>query len=508
MLKTAMIFGNHMTLQREKEIAVWGWADFGTEITVNLSGNTACASTREDGTWQVTLPPISARTGLTMTVTNGAETLTYEDVRIGEVWLAGGQSNMEYFLQFDEEWESAKQTQNPDITFFDYPEVSYEEQLAQRDYSRFGIWRKCEGDNLPYYSAVGFYFAKVLQKTLKVPVGIVGCNWGGTPACAWMDTNTLEGTQGECWLNEYENGLKTLDIEAYQKEFLGNPRNDHSNPFEETEEKKKSNSIFYPGLKKEAQEYIMQMMEKYHIPMNGPVGPWSERRPGGLYHTMLKKIAPFAMRGVIFYQGESDSPHPEQYEFMLTKLIGDWRALWKEELPFLMVQLAPFEQWLAERGDSYPMLRNAQEAVSEKLPAVWMCSSSDAGMQWDIHPKKKRSVGERLALLAQGHIYGKKMLCDPPELEKAYAMENGICFEMKNGFGLSIDGESLNALCLKDKEGKQFEIEKVETAGNRLFVYGSFPKEMCAEFAFTPYYEVNLYNEAGNPAKPFKVNIR
>lgn len=121
-------------------------------------------------------------------------------------------------------------------------------------------------------------------------------------------------------------------------------------------------------------------------------GPKSEQNPGALYHHMLKGVAPFSVRGVIWYQGESDDRHPEVYATVFSQMIRCWRDLWGEELPFLFVQLAPFEKWLFTSGREYPLLRQQQELVSKTVPGVWMTTSGDAGMQWDIHPKEKKPI--------------------------------------------------------------------------------------------------------------------
>ena len=141
-----------------------------------------------------------------------------------------------------------------------------------------------------------------------------------------------------------------------------------------------------------------------------------QNRPGGLYETMLKKVAPYTARGVIWYQGESDEFHPAEYGFVFGNMIKGWRALWNEELPFLFSQLAPFEAWLSGTGVAYPELRYQQDQVTKNVPQTYMASIGDAGMQYDIHPKHKRPVGERMAELALGHVYKQPELCKVPGL--------------------------------------------------------------------------------------------
>lgn len=501
MLKLAMIFTDKMVLQRQKEVPVWGTAEAGSEVTVWFDGVSLKTETKNDGTWMLKLPAHEAGTDYEMRVSSQGESIVLCDICVGEVWLAGGQSNMEYLLGFEKHFEEVLQKEkNPLVRFFDYPEVSYEGQLEDFNYQHEGFWRGCTNEDLAYFSAAGYYFAENVQKALGIPVGIVGCNWGGTTACSWMDPAYLKGTEGEFWLQDYEEAVKGLDVESYKEEFKKNPMNDRTNELENP----LGVQVVKIGLSREEQLGYMKMFESQPPIV---IGPYYERRPGGLYETMLKKICPFAIRGVIWYQGESDSDkNPEAYTTVFGKMIENWRDLWKEELPFLFVQLAPFRNWLACEGIRYPIVRACQETVSKDVPNTWMASIGDAGMEWDIHPKDKRVVGNRLALLARGHVYGESLLCDAPEFVSA--AKNGTEIELlfRNARGLYIKGESLSAMRGILADGSEREITKAEIREEKLIL------KDCEEvqelrFASTDYYEVNLYNEAQIPLKPFTAKI-
>ncbi len=508
MLKTAMIFGNNMVLQRQKKIKVWGNAEPGRTINGVLRGaehHKASAEVEKDGSWMLTFEPLEAERGLELMINDDIDTITFQNISIGEVWIAGGQSNMEYFLEYDADKDSVLNGEmNPDIRFFDYPEVSYEGQLEEHDYSRFGFWRTSTKEDLPYFSAPAYYFAENLSKELKLPIGIVGCNWGGTPACAWMDPEYLMDNEGKAWLEAYEKEIKDLDLEEYKAEYKSNPAHDRSDPMNDL----MSVRLLQPGLSREEQlGYINMMMsspEKAKM-MLPQMGPYYERRPGGLYETMLKKIAPYTTRGVIWYQGESDDERPQMYSTVFGNMIQCWRDLWKEELPFLFVQLAPFGEWMACNGRNYPELRHQQETVSKTVANTWMISSSDVGMEWDIHPKKKQPIGNRLALLARGHVYGEKLLCDPPEFKEAKRVEGRIRIEFYNAEGLYRKGDQVNALLIKNAKGEAVTPSKVSVVNDGLLIHGDFPANTIISFAKTPFYEVNLYNKVDNPAKPFEV---
>ena len=192
-----MIFGDRMILQREKPIAVWGTAEPHSEVKISFDGNEVRARAEDSGEWKVFLPAHTAARNLTMTITSGEDKVVYSDISVGEVWIAGGQSNMEFYLGFEKHFEEvAASFESTDIRFFDYPETAYEEELNDRNYVHEGFWRNSTKEDLPYFSAAGFYFARRLREEIDVPVGIVGCNWGGTTASAWMDPERLKGTEG------------------------------------------------------------------------------------------------------------------------------------------------------------------------------------------------------------------------------------------------------------------------------------------------------------------------
>ena len=497
MLKLPMIVSDGMVLQRGKPIALWGWADRGEGVRVRLSKGADIlaeveAFADESGAWRATLPPRDAARGLALSVSSAEERVTLKDVLIGEVWIAGGQSNMEYWLHFDAEKQAAlERPENPDIRFFDYPEVSFEGELERYDYSDFGFWRRCDRDNLPWFSAVGYYFAERLQAALGVPVGIVGCNWGGTRASCWMDEGDLRGGVGEVWLRDYEQGLEGMDPEDYRQWYLSDDARIPNRPVPGD-----GSGILYPGLTREEQREWMAAPKSKYDDVIGPLDPW---RPCALYHLMLENVAPYTAKGVIWYQGESDWRHADIYDQVLGDMIRAWRRLWGEELPFLTVQLAPFEAWLAESGETYPTLRACQQRLAERLPGVWLCSSGDAGMRWDIHPKRKRPIGERLALLARGHVYGEAILCDAPVLRGATREGERAMLRFDHGEGLRIQGDALSALRVNGQ------VCPARVAGDCLVIDLPVAKGWNIEFAWQSYYEVNLYNAAGIPALPFRL---
>lgn len=500
-LSTALIFGNNMVIQQGKHFVIWGEAEPGVEVTVSIQGKAEAAITDSEGKWKAVLPALEMAQKEQLFIQTPEEEILYENVAVGEVWLAGGQSNMEFYMRYDAEYsEEVKNAENPNIRFFDYPEVCYEGQLEEYNYDQFGFWRTCDSTNLEYYSAVAYYFAKEMQQDLHVPIGIIGCNLGGSPSCAWMSEKSIRKA-GESWLTEYEEGVKTLDLTAYAQGYRCNPMNDRTNPFMEF------NEIALRGVNREQQLAMMSQMPPMPETVLGPMDAW---RPAGLYETMLKKLVPYGIRGFLFYQGESDDPKAELYQNMLTTLIEDWRGLWKEELPFLFVQLAPFEVWLAVEAMDYPTLREAQEQVAKNVPSAWMASTGDVGCRYDIHPKNKRPVGERLALLAKGHVYGEDISCDAPEAESAGRIGNIVEVLFKHAEALQCAEEKINAVQIYIGEQEIADTEyELQISGNKLIISwkSELPGQLRIAFARTNYYQVNLYNEANIPVKPFEIIV-
>ena len=519
MLKTALIFGNNMVLQRGKNITVWGTAAPAARITVSVQDKSSETAAEEDGLWQVILSPLHTSFEETMTITSSeGEKIQYTGVQVGEVWLAGGQSNMEFHMRYDADFDHEKEIcTNDSLRYFDYPEVSYPKQTEEADYSKnYGFWRKAAPDQLERFSAVAYYFAKELQKKYRIPVGIIGCNWGGTPACAWMTREGIEEGGGRIWLDEYESAVQNLDLAAYEKDYKSNPMSYNTDIL--------ANSFFDFMMYGCSAEELAGKLSEMGIPDFTPViGPYYERRPGGLYESMLRPVAPFGIRGFIWYQGETDGDcHPEIYHTLFPSLICDWRRLWSEELPFLFVQIAPLDQWMQCIGEPYAMIRDAQQHTVDSVAGTGMAVITDAGMQHDIHPKKKQPVGYRLALLAENKVYGDDILCEAPTLISAEQKTGELTLTFDNaGDGLELrdtvpHGQFVGRNCLGGlqiiQNGRELNaaLLSASVSGNKVIVSGpeiNGSAETKIRLARTGWYLVNLYNSAGIPARPAEITV-
>lgn len=508
MLQLANIFQSGMVLQREKPLFIWGTADPKSTVNVSVQGQCVHAQSDEEGKWAARLAPLTASESEQMQIFCGAERIDLTDIAVGEVWVAGGQSNMEFHMRYEKHSSQVKSDcYNPRVRFYDVPEVAFEGQMECFDYSRVGIWRKATAEDIDYFSAVGYYFQRELEQALNVPVAIIGCNWGGSVSASWMNPETIRSAGSE-WLEEYEQFEGTVDWKDYWQRQRTGVQNDRGNLFEDP-----FSEFMMPQTPspEEADAFFKSMAESGQLPDMREDELMPSHFPGALYEHMVKEIAPFAVRGVLWYQGESDDEklRAHLYQPMLTGLISDWRALWKDDaLPFLIVQLPGFDTWMGTPNHRYDLIRDAQEQVARQVPHTYLCSSGDMGEQFDIHPKNKQPMGERLALLARGHVYGEHLLCDAPSVSNAKKEGKVITISFQNAEdGLVLEGETINALKLQSNGTPlSFRVELSENALIlRLNEDAAAPIKV--EFAQERFYLVNLYNKAHIPALPFSLTL-
>lgn len=502
-MKINQIFQKGMILQRERELKIWGSATPKESICISIQGKKKTVQADEDGNWCACLEPLQTSFSEELIVEGLDERIVLTDVAVGEVWIAAGQSNMEFAMCYEKNFaEALKSCENDNIRFYDVPKISFDGQYEAFDFKSVGFWRKASKDDLKYFSAVGYYFQKELEKTLQVPIGIVGCNWGGTTSSAWMSEESVK-KYGYYWYEKYEKQIRDMDMKAYWKEQMTCPMNDTSSMIDDPFTK------FIMPRTPSIQE-VGEFLASFDMSIDYLGGFQSQSIPGCLYKHMVKKLAPFVVRGVLWYQGESDDAPGYQglYENMLSAVIHDWREGFEnDELPFLIVQLPGFRQWIDMPNYDWQTIRDCQKNVTKSIANTWLCSISDVGEERDIHPKDKAVVGHRLALLARGHIYGDDIVCDAPEVKNCETTENGVVLSFSNADeGLKLMGESLQALYIHNKDKDVNYIYFIEA--NRLTLSFDMNKEdvtIC--FAQTDFYRVNLCNNAGIPVIPFQIKI-
>lgn len=505
MLKLAEIFQDHMILQRTMPIRLRGTSDCQQQVAVWLNDRLIFKDQIPKGTFTLELAGQEAMEDAVLTLEGGSgERLTFSHVDIGEVWIAGGQSNMEFLLQYDREGEAAaKLPADTHLRYYEVGKYAFEGEREEglKDGSRWDCWKAFSPENAPWYSAVGVYFALQLRERLKVPVGIIGCNWGGTTAAAWMDRELLARDDVlRVYTDEYENTTKNLDMEKYLAKNLMIRRRS-ANPAVAANQAKvmKNENTRKPGWRDRllAKLYSRGLM----------CGPHDENRPGGLYETMLKKIAGFGCAGVVWYQGEADEGHADIYSRLFSQLIECWRKDWNQRLPFLFVQLAPFEAWMGCTGKNFPQVRQQQQWVEDHVTDAYMASIMDVGSRYDIHPKEKRPVGQRLAALALNKIYGEPVGCEAPRLGSIRKIEGQLIVSFINaGNGLKLgEGNGLEELFCVLKGGRKLDCRvTVDGEQIRLISDAVTPGgEYSVSFGYMPYMKMPLYNRDGLPAKPF-----
>lgn len=445
-LALASIFADHMVLQRDMKLPVWGHAKPGAKVTVKFEVDEQQATADADGKWKAVIGPFDAGGPYELTVAAGDDTLTLNDVLVGEVWVASGQSNMEWPMTHVREAEKEiAAADRPQIRFIDVPNVTADKPL---DSFETKGWQAVKPENIGGFSAVAYFFACDLHKQLDVPIGMIGCSWGGTPMEAWTSREALA-----------------------------------------------SSSTFMQII--EAQDQPPATPEEAEARKQG-----AHNQPSALFNGMLSAVIPYGIRGAIWYQGEGNAGRHNQYAELSKLMIADWRNRWGEgEFPFLLVQLAAFEPG----GDSWPYLREAQ-AQTMDLPNTGMAVAIDIGEKTDIHPKNKQDVGARLALAARAVAYGEAIEHSGPTYREMKADGKDVRLSFDHAEGLTAKGDELKGFQVAGDDGKF--VPATAKIDGKLVVVSSdavpAPKEVRYNWAAFP--DGNLYNAAGLPAVPFRTD--
>jgi sialate O-acetylesterase len=474
-VKLPGLFSDHMVLQQGVRVPVWGWASDGEKVTVSFRGKKLSATTR-DGKWMVNLPNQKAGGPDTLTV-EGTNKIEVRDVLVGEVWICSGQSNMEWPLSSSFEPDKDVATSaNPNLRLFTAPKLKADAPVNDVKAN----WAQCDPETVKKFSAVAYYFGRDLQKSRGVPIGLIHTSWGGSPAEVWVREAVLAANPG------------------YKKDILDS----HADQFKKYQaELAKWES---EALKKEGREPTGRK----------PAPPW---KPAELFNGMIAPLIPYAVRGAIWYQGESNAGRAWQYRTLFPDLIRNWRQDWEQsDFTFLAVQLAPWdrnkkrslESITAAPGDSdWAELREAQLLSTKILPKVGLAVITDVGDKDDIHPTRKEPVGARLALLARSIAYGEKIQASGP-LYRAMQLKGDriiLSFDQVDG-GLEARGGRLRgfAICAEDRK---FVWANAEIDNGKVIV--STPeihKPVAVRYGWADYPVVNLFNRAGLPASPFRTD--
>jgi sialate O-acetylesterase len=479
-VKLNPLFTDHAVLQRGTAIPVWGTADPGEEVKVQLDAGTATATADKDGRWMAKLPEHPAGGPYELTAT-GKNAVTLKDVLVGEVWICSGQSNME--MRLDRTFEADKAiaaAANPKLRLFTVPHaIATEPRTTVK-----GEWKDCTPETVPGFSAVAYYFGRDLQKALNVPVGLIHTSWGGTPAQAWTSKEALESEPSLLYYPAKAGLQYDYDLAAYEAKLAEHKAAVAKAKLEDRPAPRA------PALRR-------------------PVSPdKSQNAPSTLYNAMIAPLVPYAVKGAIWYQGESNADKAYEYRTLFSTMIADWRKHWGQDFPFLAVQLAPFRKITREPGESnWAELREAQLMATTKLPKVGLAVITDVGEENDIHPKKKEPVGARLALLARKIAYGQDVVAMGPVYKSMKVEGNRVVLSFDHvGSGLECRGDKLTGFTIAGEDHK-FHNAEAEIRGDTVVVHSKdVEKPVAVRYGWANFPVVNLWNKDGLPATPFRTD--
>lgn len=482
------LFSDHMVLQRASPLPVWGTAS--PAATVEVTFNQYKRKTQADyfGNWEIQLPAMPAGGPYVLSITSDRSTVAIKDIYIGEVWICSGQSNMEWSLrQSSEGADAIPQADLPLIRLFHlkkkhdtYKTPYTTDQLAAFSAGQFFEkvqWTLCQPSTAANFSGVAYFFGKTLQDSLQVPIGLIQAAVGGSPAQSWISKAALASHP------------QTRHLVDGTQPWLKSP-------------------IIHPWLAERAGQNWVNWSHNGTATLPGH--PFA---PHYLFDAAITPLAPYAIRGAIWYQGESNATHPASYPVMMELLLQSWRSLWSQgDFPFYYVQLPRIGN-----RNLWPQFRAAQQA-SLIHRNTGMVVTLDLGHSSDVHPPEKAVVGQRLAHLALDKTYHRELPAESPMLLTHHwdPAERSITLQFKNVYkGLrTISGTSVRGLYLQGyiQQGSREVIlspDRVQVAHDKIFL--TYPADFLpfmVKYAWAPYPENNLVNSSGLPMAPFKINLK
>ena len=487
-------FSDHMVIQRERPVTLWGKANARDTVSVAFKGRTVTGTADAGGRWRVSIPSGAADAkGADLKITSGEETVTIHDVLVGEVWFASGQSNMVFSMDRVPAYVDIIAESNlPNIRMFNAPTVTAVE--PQDDIA--GEWTLCSPETVPRYSAVAFFFARKLHTELEIPIGVIKSAWGGKPVETFTSRealNTLAGT-------------KVLVDAALAADAAFDPESARAAYETRLQQWQMATAAW---RKKPAAE----RGRRPRRPLPPKRALDTEGKPGVLFNSMIHPFVGYTIRGAIWYQGEGNAkPGAVPYDQTLPLLINDWRTRWNDEFSFYFVQLANFRAPSTEPGnnDPWPLLQDRMRRVLKSTAKTGMAIINDVGEANDIHPKNKHDVGERLALWALAKDYGQDRVYSGP-LYKSRIVKDGavqIVFA-HTGAGLrSRDGSKLRRFEIAGPDKVWHWADVRITSSDTIMVSSKDVNDPVAvRYAWAANPEgANLVNSAGLPASVFRTD--
>ncbi len=483
-LKLPALFSDHMVLQRDKAVAVWGWADADEEISVEFAGQKKTAKADASGKWSLRLDPLTASAeSRKLTATGKADRKAeVSDVLVGDVWLGSGQSNMAMGVSRSMDFEKEKAAASyPLIRHFKEESGSATAVQAQAK----GKWLACTPDNVGGFSATLYFFGREIHREVGVPVGLINTSVGGTPIESWIAPEVQETNP------ELSAALKAQS-DAMPKVDPEKAKADHA-----VELKK------FQAAKAKA---VAEGTKAPRPPRNA--ADVSERKGnyGGLFNGKVAPLVPFTLKGMLWYQGEANSSDSRAtlYVHQLSALVTDWRARWGDEsLPFAWVQLPNFRRV----GEGWPLVRESM-LKTLALPHTGMAITIDIGDAGNIHPTNKQEVGRRLSLWALGTVYGRKVAATSGPLPTGHEIKGAeVIVTLSHADGLKTrDGAPVKSFQLAGAD-KQWKPASAKIDGAKLIVSSAeVTAPVALRYAWLDNPETNLVNVADLPASPFRTD--
>lgn len=468
-LKMPLLYTDNMVLQREVPLTIQGTANAGDQVTVSIADRQMKTKVGPNGKWSVTLPPLKAGESYTLKISTNQKVLQYHNVLAGEVWLCSGQSNMEFMLkQASTARLDIPRAADQELRLYDMKarwrtnavewETTVLDSLNHLQYYKDTEWKECAPETVSDFSAIAYYFGKMLRDSLKVPVGLICNAVGGSPTEAWIDRASLEyhfpailkdWTQND-FIQEWVRGRAALNIKK-------SVNNRQRHPYE----------------------------------------------PCYLYESGIRPLEHYPIRGIIWYQGESNAHNWEAHEALFKLLVNAWRKNWNDDcLPFYYVQLSSLDR------PSWPWFRDSQRRMLNEIPGIGMAVSSDHGDSLDVHPTCKQPVGERLARWALNKTYQKDIVPSGPLFRGADVRGEKVYLSFDYGQGMrSSDGKSLRCFEVAEFEGVYYPAT-AEVIGEQVKVYSKEVRNpRYVRYGWQPFTRANLINRAGLPASTFRAEF-
>ncbi|WP_218932252.1 sialate O-acetylesterase [Adhaeretor mobilis] len=469
-VKLPNIFGDHMVLQQGQQNKVWGKAEPGEQVTVKIHEQSQQTTANDAGLWSVLLDPLPVGGPYTLKV-SGTNEISIDDVLVGEVWICSGQSNMQWVVNKVYDADLVKAEANyPRIRMINFPNVGSQEPVWKHDKA---AWQLTTPESVGAFSAVGYFFGRQLHNTIDVPIGLINNSWGGSAADAWVNRDVLA-----------------------EQEF-----------YQETMNKWKQREEAYNdlALKTELSEQDKKKQQQLRGAMFG------NQRPANIYNGVLKSHLGYGIKGAIWYQGESNASRAYQYRKLFPLMISNWRDEWGQgDFPFYWVQLADFQAEQAEPGDSaWAELREAQTMTIAALPNTGEAVIINEGEGYDIHPRNKLIVGQRLARWALAKQYDIGIPCQSPTFSSMEKQDGKIVlsftevhkgwrpFDVKKPLGFAIAGEDKKFVWA---EAKILKDQRIEVSSKEV----SNPVAVRYAWANNPV--CNLFDGVGLPLTPFRTD--